>query len=180
MNSILIAAALTFSQAEAPPSPELVERFIAALPQPRRPLDAIDSEELARLAQRNPGREGDIRPILEAHARCTAPVRQSSTERVFQGVAARLGTANVEALIRFYSGPDLARFGALAEKTDKSTEENAELERLLAAYPMQAMMDAMQSSGMAIFDDDAFMSAMDACDRARVAELSRANLRSED
>ena len=173
-----LAALLSLSQ-PAPPSPELVDRFIAALPERQRPLGAVDPAELARFAQLNPGREGDIRPILESHARCTAPIREASTQRMLRLVAGRLGTSNIEALVRFYEGPDLARFGALAEKADKSAEENAEFERLQRAYPLEALMEAMRTTGMDAFDDESFFHEMDACDRSRDEALSSARLRSE-
>ena len=179
MYPVLIAAALSLAQAEAPPSPQLVERFIAALPERQNPIGQVDPAELARFAQLNPGREGDIHPILEAHARCTAPVREASTNLMLRLVAARLGTTSVEALIRFYEGPDLLRFGALAAKTDRSAEENAELERLQRAYPLEALMEAMQTAGMDAFNDDSFFNAMDACDRTRDGALAGARLRSE-
>lgn len=174
------AALLSVVQADAPPSPELVERFIAVLPDRQRPLDEVDPAALDRLGQLNPGRETDLRPILQAHAGCTAPLIRASTDRMLRFVAARLGSANVEALIRFYQGPDLARFGALAEKADKNAQESAEFQRLLSAYPMQAFMEAMQAATASMFDDGAFFEDMNACDRARSEALARASLRAED
>ncbi|MFN3724868.1 MAG: hypothetical protein ACK4SZ_01050 [Allosphingosinicella sp.] len=176
-----LAALLSVAQADAPPPPELVERFIAALPQPQRRLDEVDSATLDRLKALNPGRENDLRPILQAHAFCTAPLMRGSTDRMLHQVAARLGAANLEALIRFYEGSDLARFGTLAEKTDRTAEESAEFERLMSAYPVEAFMEAMQASAAsALFDDESFFVAMNACDRQQSEALARANLRSQD
>ncbi|HEY0324609.1 MAG TPA: hypothetical protein VGC46_01350 [Allosphingosinicella sp.] len=183
MSALLmsITALLSLAQAEAPPSPDLVERFIAALPEPRRPLNEVDPAALARLVELNPGREAHLRAILQAHAGCTAPLMRGSTDRMLHHVAGRLGAANLEALIRFYQGPDLARFGTLAEKRDKTTEETAEFERLMRDYPMEAFMDAMQSAtASAMFDDESFFVAMNACDRQQSEALARFNLRSED
>ena len=182
MSPVLIslAALLSTTQAEAPPSPELVDRFIAALPDRQRPMDEIDPAALERLVQLNPGREVDLRPILQAHASCIAPLTQASTDRMLRHVAARLGVANIEALIRFYQGPDLARFGALAEKTDKDAAESAEFERLIRAYPVEAFMDAMHAEGARVFQDESYFSAWAVCDARQTEALSRANLRSED
>lgn len=172
-----LAALLSVAQADAPPSPELVDRFIAVLPDRQRPLDEVDPADLERLVHLNPGREAAVRPILQGHVGCTAPLMRASTDRMLHQVATHLGAANVEALIRFYQGPDLARFGILAEKADKSPEESAEFERLLRTYPMQAFMDAMQAASTSAFFDEAFFEALNACDRARTEALARANLR---
>jgi len=174
-----LVALLSLDQ-PAPPSPELVDRFIASLPDRQRTAEAIDSEALSRLVALNPGREADIRPILRAHSGCTEPLKRSSGERIFRQVAAILGTARVEAMIRFYEGPDLGRFGTLAEKADRTPEESDELQRLERAYPMEALMTAMQEASFSLFDDGSFFEAMDACDRQRNEAFARANLRSED
>lgn len=174
------AALLSAAQADAPPSPELVQRFIAALPPRQRPLNEIDPADLGRLVRINPGRESDLRPILQAHANCIAPPSEASTDRMLRDVASRLGTANVEAMIRFYQGPDLARFGALAEKTHKDAAETAEFERLLGAYPVEAFMEAMQTANATAIFDETFFEAINACDRARAQALTRAGLRATD
>ena len=175
-----LAALLSVAQADAPPSPELVDRFIAALPDRQRPLDEIDPADLDRLVQLNPGREADLRPILQAHVGCTAPLMSASTDRMLHQVAGHLGTANVEALIRLYQGPDLARFGMLAEKADKNPQESAEFERLMTVYPVQAFMEAMQAASTSAFLDEPFFEALNACDRARAEALARAGLRAGD
>lgn len=175
-----LAALLSMNQADAPPAPELVERLIAALPEPQRRLDEVDPAALDRLVQLNPGREADLRAILQTHVRCTAPLMRASTDRMLHQVATHLGAANVEALIRFYQGPDLARFATLAEKADKSPEEAAEFDRLLRAYPMEAFREAMQAASARLFEDEAFFVAMNACDSQQSEALARANLRSED
>ena len=175
-----LTALLSVAQADAPPSPDLVDRFIAAVPDRQRPLDEVDPAALDQLAQLNPGREADLRPILQAHAGCTAPLMRASTDGMLRFVAARLGSANVEALIRFYQGPDLARFGALAEKADKNAQESAEFERLLSAYPVQPFMEAMQAATGTLFDNTGLFEALNACDLARSEALARASLRSED
>jgi hypothetical protein len=175
-----LAALLSIAQADAPPPPELVERFIAALPEPQRRPDEIEPADLDRLVQLNPGREADLRPILQAHVGCTAPLMSASTNRMLHQVAAQLGTANIEAMIRLYQGPDLARFGALAQKADKNPQETAELERLMRVYPVQAFLEAMQAASTSAFFDEAFFEAINACDRARAEALARANLRASD
>jgi hypothetical protein len=182
MSALLtsLAALLSLTQAEVPPTPELIDRFIAAVPEGRQPLEEVDFDEFDRLVQLNPGREGKIRAILQAHALCTAPARRASIERMLRQTATALGTANVEAMIRFYQGPDMTRFGALAVNTDKNAEENAEFERLLSTYPVEAFEEAIQTAGMEAFIDEGFFSAMEACDRPKAEALARANLRSED
>lgn len=175
-----LAALLSLAQAETPPSPELVDRFIASLPESRRPVEEVDSAELGRLVALNPGREADIRPILRSHSGCTGPVKRASADRAMRQVAVALGTTNLETMIRFYEGPDLARFAALAEKAERTAEETAEFERLQGAYPVEAFMEAMRGATMSVFDDESFFAGLDACDRQRNEALSRANLRSED
>ncbi len=175
-----LAALLSATQADAPPSPELVQRFIAALPPRQRPLNEIDPDDLGRLLRLNPGGEADLRQILQAHANCIAPPSDASTDRMLRDVATRLGTANVEALVRLYQGPDLVRLGRLAGKADRDSAEAAEFERLLRAYPVEAFREAMQSaSASAIFDETLF-EAIHACDRARADALARAGLRASD
>ncbi|WP_166041453.1 hypothetical protein [Sphingosinicella sp. YJ22] len=182
MASLLtsLAALLSVAQAEAPPSAELVDRFIAALPERDSQPGDIDFAELERLVQLNPGREGDIRPILRAHSLCVDPAKRASTDRLLRQLAATLGTTKVEAMIRFYQGPDLARFEFLARKTDKTPEESAEFEALQRTYPLDAFMEAMMAVGARVLDDGELVSAVEACGRPRDEALRRASLRAED
>jgi len=177
---LVVAASLALAQAEVPPSPELIDRFIAVLPEPSPNPDALDAAELDRLTRLNPGRDSEIRPILEAHARCAGPPTRAAANRAMRRVAGFLGTGNVEAMIRFYQGPDFALFGRLAEKTERTPQESAEFERLTRTYPVEAFAQAMQRAVTGLFEDEALIASFAACDTPKAEALRRANLRSED
>jgi hypothetical protein len=184
-----LAAALLAVQAppldQAPPAAEtsvppaseaLVDRFMTAIPASAQgPADnrGADPIQLELLAEINPGRIEEIRPILEAEAACEGPLRREMNGRMLRGVAAGLGEEKLGRLVRFYEGDDYHLFERLGreESGTLSESERAELERLLTDYPIEEYAQAISASFPAMFDDPA-MEPLIRCglDRARAFE----------
>lgn len=170
---------------EIPPSEALVERLLAALPD-RAEIDAIDTEvdaaELGALVALNPGKEAEIRSILEANLACSGKAISAGTLRMLRTVARDLGEARVKRLISFYEGPDYTAFAALglhmAGAAAPSPEDRAALAKLMEAYPLQAWLDRMNQAQQIFEADQGFMSAAMKCAEEQMAALEAAGLKS--
>src|SRR5262245_39921410 len=118
----LLLAGLFAVAAEPTPGPAseaVVDRFIAVLPDTQRlaRVDrSADAAELERLSQLNPGREADVRRLLEDQAGCAGAARNGEMNRTLRAVARQLGDEKVLRMIRFYEGGDMPIFGRLVEK----------------------------------------------------------------
>ena len=192
----IVAAALLFVQvhpasaqpapaAQAAPSEALIDRFIAVIPD-RDQLDAvsteIDSGELAALVALNPGKEAQVRSILEANLACSGEAISAGTLRMLRTVARDLGEARVQRLIEFYEGPDYAAFAALGLRMGAaaapSAEDRAAMAKLLEAYPLQAWLDRLNRAQEIIMADEGFMTAAMKCAEAQMNALEAAGLKS--
>jgi len=180
LSLLLLALA---APASPPPVDEArFQHFLRVLPDGKEArASGPDPAELARLVKLNPGREKDVEAVLAADARCTAPAREAAVLRMARATADRLGPERLDRMIAFYEGPDLARFNALVPGRPGgkalSAAEQAELDRLLAAYPLRAFAEAMQASGNAVFTDEAVGAALAKCADARLAAFKRARLK---
>ena len=147
----------------------LIERFMAALPRSQQALDSTsetNAELLALFTGLNPGRDAEVRPLVESYARCAAPALREGTLRMFGALARDLGRDKVEALIRFYSGPDFTAFARVAPAAQAGTlapADAAELARLLGAYPLADFHAAMRRAGSALESDEAFTAGITRC-----------------
>ena len=180
--AILLALSLAAGQPAAAverPSPELVERFLAALPDAGR-LDRVersaDPAELERLTRLNPGREDDIRPVLEAHAACASPFQNAIARAALRRAAERLERADLERMLQFYHSEDLGRLDALGARLGAGetlgAADQAELDRIVAAYPVMAFAEAMQREMSAVVVAHAGpMEAISRCDGEKQAAL---------
>ena len=176
----LLLATADPAPAEAP-SPALVDRFMAAIPDAHR-LSQVDgtadTAELARLSRLNPGKAEAIRPVLEAYAECASPINNAISESGLRFAARQLGQAKLEQLIRFYEGEDFRRVVALTERMQPGgtlpSAEQAELERILATYPL-AEFNALLTGGMPEFfaAQTDRIAALDRCTEAKDAALAR-------
>ena len=180
----ILAALLLVATDPAPvgaPSPALVDRFMAALPDAHRLSEVdrtADPAELARLSRLNPGKADAIRPVLEAYAACASPINNAISESGLRFAAQQLGSAKLEQLIRFYEGEDVRRVVALTAQMGPGgtlpPAEQAELERILAAYPL-AEFNALLTGGMPEFfaAQTDRIAALDRCTEAKEAALAR-------
>jgi hypothetical protein len=188
----IAAAALLFLQpqsgyaqaAPAAPSEALIDRFIAVLPD-RDQIDSaggeIDPAELSRLAALNPGKEAQVRSILQANLACTGPAATAGSLRMLRTVARNLGDAKLSKLIDFYEGPDYAAFGALAArmegKASPSAEDDAAMAKLMGTYPLQAFHEQLSRAEEIIAADQGFMTAALNCASEQVDALTAAGLK---
>ena len=183
--ALLAAASPARAQPPAETASEaLIDQFVRALPH-QEELEvhpAVDPRELARLAAINPGRESALRPILMAHATCTASPQKAATIRLIRVIARDLGPAKLARLIAFYQGPDYATFERLSATADgRQTPPQAdrkEIERIMAAYPLADWIGGMGRAAGRLLDDSEFLDATTRCDAARDAALAQAKLRS--
>jgi hypothetical protein len=161
----------------------LVARFIAALPHAQQSLDSTDEtngELLQRFSVLNPGREAEVRTLVEGYSRCAGPALREATVRLFADVARQLGADKVNALIRFYTGPDFKAFAALAPDVQAgrlTPAAMAEFQRLLAAYPLTEFHATLQRVGSGLDRDQVFASAITGCARALRTGLESRRLR---
>jgi hypothetical protein len=187
--AIAAAAALLALQprpvAAQAPSEALMERFIAVLPD-RAEIDApsseVDAAELSGLVALNPGKEAQVRSILEANLACSNEAISAGTRRMLRTVAGDLGEAGVKRLVDFYSGPDYAAFEALGARmtaaSTPSAEDRAAMARLMEAYPLQAWLDGLNRAEEIISADQGFLTAAMKCAEQQMAELEAAGLKS--
>jgi hypothetical protein len=180
---VALLAMPVFAEA-APPSDALIDRFMAALPQPDPPgAPAPSPGEVARLETLNPGKSALIRPILDAYEACAAAESRTQAVALVRQVARALGEAKLLRLTEFYEGPNFVAFEALGARITKGEEvpaaEKAEFERLIAAYPLSDFRETMMRVALS---DAANLSAtvrFASCDAARKQAFARSNLRYE-
>lgn len=194
MRPLAIAAAALIAlqagpaPAQAPdsaPSAALVERFIAGLPD-RAEIDAgsaeVDPAELSALTALNPGKEAQVRSILEANLACSNEAISAGTLRMLRIVARDLGEDKLTRLIGFYEGPDYAAFETLglrmAGTATPSPEDRAAMAKLMEAYPLQAWLDRLNGAQEIIAADEGFMTAAMACAEQQMKALEAAGLKS--
>jgi hypothetical protein len=167
------------------PSEALIDRFVAVLPD-REELQTrsigIDAAELKRLADLNPGKEPQVRAILEANLACSGEAVTAGALRMVRTIARNLGEAKVKSLIRFYGGPDFAAFSTLATRMEGNATPNAEdkaaMAKLVETYPLQAFHDQLNRAGQIIGADEGFMAAAIECASEQMAAFEAAGLKS--
>jgi hypothetical protein len=193
MRPLAIAAAALIAlqpqpglaQADAAPSEALVERFLAVLPD-RAELEAVDSEvdpaELSALAALNPGKEAQVRSVLQANLACSGAAISAGTLRMLRTIARDLGEARLTRLVSFYEGPDFAAFNTLgarmAAASTPSPQDEAAMAKLLEAYPLKAYHDELNRAQEIIAADEGFMSAAMKCAEQQMNALEAAGLKS--
>lgn len=195
MKPLAIAAAFAllalqpqpgFAQApEAAPSEALIDRFIAVLPDREALSEAgeeIDPGEMSRLAALNPGKEAQVRAILQKNLECTGPEITAGSLRMLRTVARGLGEARLKKLIGFYEGPDYAAFAALATrmegKSTPSAEDSAAMAKFMGTYPLQAFHQQLGRAEEIIASDQGFMTAAMKCASEQMDALEAAGLKS--
>jgi hypothetical protein len=171
----------------APPAPSdaLVERFLAVLPE-RAEIDApaaeVDPAELSALVALNPGKEGQVRSILEASLPCSSQAISAGTLRMLRTIARDLGEERLKRLVGFYEGPDYAAFAALGTRMESaetpSREDRAAMAKLMETYPLQAYLDRMNRAQEIIAADEGFMTAAMKCAEEQMTALEAAGLKS--
>lgn len=176
----LLLAATDPASAE-PPSEALIDRFMTVIPGAER-LDRVDGAadpaELDRLSRLNPGKADAIRPVLEAYSSCASPINNEISRSGLRFAAQQLGTTKLEQLIRFYESEDFGRAAALGSRLQAGetlpAAEQAELERIMAAYPL-AEFNALLSGGMPEFvaAQTDRIAALDRCTDTKAAALER-------
>ena len=159
----------------------LIERFISVLPGADRfdRVDRIpDPDELARLTGLNPGRDAEIRAMLEDHAGCVGAARNAQTKAMLGGVARHLGEEKVGRMIRFYERDEwrvLERLSNIGE-ANLTAAERAELARLRADYPLDDFRRAMNPFTTIDRPDELF-AAERGCGESLMAAMQRLELR---
>ena len=192
MKSLVIAALLVLQAQPAPaqapeaaPSEALVDRFLAVLPD-RDQIGAADTEvdaaELSGLVALNPGKDAQVRAILEASLPCSNQAISAGTLRMLRTIARGLGQARLQRLVSFYEGPDFAAFSALAARMDgnaaPSADDKAAMAKLMEAYPLQAYYDQLSRADQIVAADKGFMTAAMKCAEEQMAALEAAGLKS--
>lgn len=170
---------------EAAPSEALIDRFIAVLPDREAISEAgeeIDAGELSRLTALNPGKEAQVRAILQKNLACTGPEITAGSLRMLRTVARNLGEDRLKKLVGFYAGPDYAAFAALAArmegKATPSAEDSAAMAKFTGTYPLQAFHGQLSRAEEIIAADQGFMTAAMKCTSEQIEALEAAGLKS--
>lgn len=182
---VLLPQAGPAQASDAAPGEALVERFLAVLPD-REAISAVDAEvdaaELSALTALNPGKEAQVRSILEANLACSGEAISAGTLRMLRTIARDLGEARLTRLVSFYEGPDFAAFTALGARmggnANPSPEDEAAMAKLMEAYPLQAYHDRLGRAQEIITADEGFMSAAMKCAEEQMTAFEAAGLKS--
>ena len=185
MLPLLLAAMIVQAEAAAAPTePGLVDRFVAAIPEPMRSgSDGRRDDELeARMLIRtNPTRAAEIRQIADTHAACAAPLLARTTENGLRWVAARLGNERLARIVTFYESGDAAFLGELDDRASRgetpTATDQARAERIFAEYPLREYFQTIEESA---WRDDPLASELHGCDEARDNALLQLDLHYPD
>ena len=107
-------------------------------------------------------------------------MRIAMTRRGLSRLAAQMGAEKVGRLIAFYEGEDFGRFAALTTRLEQgeglSTDEQAELDRIGAAYPVYEFAERMQTDLPSAMADAITFDARSRCGDEKAAALERLGL----
>lgn len=185
---IRIAAALlafaptaAIAQSPAPPSEAAIAEFLAALP-PSAPVSrAADADQLARLSALNPGKAGEIEPILTDYQACIVPVIETNAIEMIRSVAISMGEQKLRRLSQFYKSPEFPLFTTLADKHSSgqtlSGAEAARLNRFASEYPLEELMQKLQEANNAAASNQALITKFTKCSLDKKTALVRAGVR---
>lgn len=166
--------------AVAPAADALVERFMAVVPPNAQPTDAPDPDILASLEAANPGREAEVRRLLEAEAACVAPFQAELSRATLREIARSLGDETLGRLIAFYESDDFRRLTGLVEREGGeaalSDGERADLEAVMSRYPLEAFSQAVTTRSMDLFAGHPLFDKMTICHAIRVRAMEEARL----
>jgi hypothetical protein len=153
-----------------------VDRFLASLPPGNSPAEQAAElrkdadDKLAKLLKANPGKAAALRPLADANARCSAGVKDRMVKLSLRHAAEALSDAELDKMVEFYTGPDLARL------SDDATEE--QLKPLMARYPLQRFAEVMRKGVEADFDTG--VAGFADCDLKLAEALGHAGLKAQD
>lgn len=186
LNELMLAALLVAGQ-DAPPAPPApapaseaqVDRFLAVLPGHERLEQTdfdVDPAELERLGTLNPNHVDEIRGALDSYADCAGLANARLSTHIMRTVARALGDEKLGRMVAFYEHEDLAVLGPLMDRAGRgdslSAAEQAEVDRIRTAYPIEDFGREMTSFNPA-FLDEPLLSAINACEQARDAAFER-------
>ena len=169
------------AQAPAPPSETTIAEFLAAIP-PSAPVSRMaDPEQLARLSALNPGKAGEIEPILTAYQGCIVPVIEANASEMIRTVAMSMGEQKLRRLSQFYKSPEFPLFASLANKHESgqalSAAETARLNRFLTEYPVGEFAQKLLEAGNAAASNQALITKFTKCSLDKKTALIRAGVR---
>jgi hypothetical protein len=179
-----LALGVPGSRSDAPATDDAqIDRLLAVIPYSDR-LNVANTppnpEHLAYLQSLNPGRP-EVRQLLQMRARCESTTMLAWTREAFRAVGRRLGSAKVERLIQFYSGPDFRALAAINERTDRGeapTEADlATIDRIMRDYPLTAMAELVQTPDLIGAGEPNVLERVERCLAESNAAFARAGLR---
>lgn len=153
-----------------------VDKFLASLPPstrsegPDAEADAAAKTDIERLRAGNPGKDAEIRTIVEARTRCNEQSSNAFVAQSLRVVADALTDAELDKLAALYSGADYPRMLAAADGSP-------EMKALIAQYPLMRFYEVTQKV-MAEQMPKAFK-AISACDTKAEASLTAAGIKND-
>jgi len=187
LGALVLLALAPFSAAavQGPPTPDiLVEQLVATLPDiggigtPPDPPSAAREEN--RLEGLNPGREAEVSAVMLDWLNCVRPQITAATQRAVREVIRALGARKTILLLQFYRGPDFQRFLAFRSRLGTgalSPAEGADLQRIMAAYPLEEFTSQVEASNQIAARDQQFLAGIRQCSIDKQAALDRLGLR---
>lgn len=181
--ALALAAQTATAQSATPAGEALIDRFMLVIPGADRIEQADlapDPVEIERLTGLNPDHGDDVREVLAEFARCSAPARVQLRESGLRMVARQLGDEKLGRLIAFYESEDMARFDALMARTSQgetlSAGDQAELERIMTAYPLTEFAEAFNPFNPALWQEVP-LAEITRCENSRDEAFARLGLR---
>ena len=165
-----------------PAEEALVDRFMAAIPPERNSArEEFEAQVLAAFEAANPGREAEVRRLIEAEAACVAPLEAELSRATLREVARGLGDDTLARLIAFYESADFDRMEALGRRAEGgaalSEGERADLSAIMIRYPLEAFNQAMLAHSADLIGGHPLFEKMTICHTRRVRAMEEAGLR---
>jgi hypothetical protein len=178
---ILLGALFVFQTEPAALADDaLVDRFMAVVPADREPREGPDAAIVAALEAANPGREAEVRRLMEMEAACVAPIQAELSRTTLREIARSLGDETLGRLVAFYESADFERTRALTEREGGeralSESERAELASIARNYPFEEFNQAVMSRSADLFAGHPLFDKMTICNTRRMRAMEEADL----
>ncbi len=178
---LALLPAIGTAQPPPPPSDAAIAEFMASMPPSPAASRAADPEQLAHLSALNPGKAGEIEPILAAYQSCIVTIVEDRNRALFRTIAINMGERKVRLLTELYKSPDLALFTTLADKHESGQAltgaETARLNRFLTDYPVAEFGQKLLEAGNAAASDQGLITQFTKCSLDKKTALVRAGIR---
>lgn len=186
-NFALLAAAAFAPQTNVAPASEAnIDAFVKVLPPSEGGHDKLDDSEVEaqkQLLNLNPGRETKVREIVAAHRQCMKPLENNTITEMVRQTARAIGNDRLQLMTEFFrKGEDHKLEPLLAKRqsgTTLSAAEEAELNRLVATYPLVDYGEASKAVREDLYGDPQLLKGIQSCDEEMLKAVKAAGIKYE-